>query len=172
MTKMTPVRVTNLSDVPARICMSLKSKHLSILGSVDPVAIPVGGSHEFTLQLQPTTANPDYRKLIWVSNMLNSHNDVTIQVLCVVTMPNAFLCDLSSGEQQQRRPQPRRPSLDSIHCQRQRAFCRQNYSIQQDASINFLSEYNRCSHSSRSMPRNFRNHNDTCAQTVRLRGID
>jgi hypothetical protein len=30
--------------------------------------------------LQPTTANPDYRKLIWVSNMLNSHNDVTIQV--------------------------------------------------------------------------------------------
>ena len=80
MTKVTPVRVTNLSDVPARICMSLKSKHLSIIGSADAVAIPVGGSHEFTLQLQPTTANPDYRKLIWVSNMLNPHNDVTIQV--------------------------------------------------------------------------------------------
>ena len=83
MKKTAPVRVTNLSDVPARICMSLKSKHLSILGNADPVVIPVGGSHEFTLQLQPTTANPDYRKLIWVSNMLNTHNDVTIQVCAV-----------------------------------------------------------------------------------------
>jgi hypothetical protein len=116
MTKMTPVRVTNLSDVPARICMSLKSKHLSIIGSIDPVAIPVGGSHEFTLQLQPTTANPDYRKLIWVSNMLNPHNNVTIQVGLFFIMTDAFFSDVSSGQQQQRRPQPRRPSLNSIHC--------------------------------------------------------
>ena len=90
MTKVTPVRVTNLSDVPARICISLKSKHLSILGSADPVAIPVGGFHEFTLQLQPTTANPDYRKLIWVSNMLNPHNDVTIQVCVCFFIHAAF----------------------------------------------------------------------------------
>jgi len=93
MKKTAPVRVTNLSDVPARIRMSLKSKHLSILGSADPVAIPVGGSHEFTLQLQPTTANPDYRKLIWVSNSLNPHNDVTIQV-CALFCITPSLCSI------------------------------------------------------------------------------
>jgi hypothetical protein len=102
MKKETPVRVTNLSDVPARICISLKSKHLSILGSADPVAIPVGGFHEFTLQLQPTTANPDYRKLIWVSNMLNPHNDVTIQVLSCSLSYFHYLFDLLPGQQQQR----------------------------------------------------------------------
>ncbi|ORZ34517.1 hypothetical protein BCR44DRAFT_1436350, partial [Catenaria anguillulae PL171] len=76
--KSAPVRITNLSEVPARVELSFASKVLSCLR--DDIRIPPKQSVEVKIDIYPRKVNPDYRKQITVLNLLNRDNDQIIEV--------------------------------------------------------------------------------------------
>ncbi|KAI9221655.1 hypothetical protein BC828DRAFT_397312 [Blastocladiella britannica] len=76
--KSAPVRITNLSEVPARVELSFASKVLSC--HRDELRILPRQSVEVKIDIYPRKVNPDYRKQITVINAFNRDNDQIIEV--------------------------------------------------------------------------------------------
>ncbi|KAI9176000.1 hypothetical protein H9P43_006364 [Blastocladiella emersonii ATCC 22665] len=76
--KSQPVRITNLSDIAARVSLAFASKVLSC--HRDEIRIAPRQSVEVKIDIYPRKVNPDYRKQITVMNLLNRDNDQIVEV--------------------------------------------------------------------------------------------
>ncbi len=76
--KSTPIRVTNLSDLPAHIEMRFNSKVLNCYKG--EIIIPPRQFTEVKIDIYPRKVNPEYRKQISVLNLKNRENDQIVEV--------------------------------------------------------------------------------------------
>ncbi|RIA92609.1 hypothetical protein C1645_820444 [Glomus cerebriforme] len=76
--KSAPVKITNLSELTARVELQFVSKVLNC--TRDEIIIPPKLSTEVKLYMYPRKVNVDYRKQITVVNLQNRDNDQIIQV--------------------------------------------------------------------------------------------
>jgi len=70
--------IKNLSDLPTRVEFRYISKILSSIR--EEITIPPNQSVEAALNIYPLKVNPDYRKIINVTNLLNRDNDQAFEV--------------------------------------------------------------------------------------------
>lgn len=77
--KSAPIRISNLSDLPARVELRFASKVLSCYRG--EILIPPKQWSEVKIDIYPRKVNPEYHKQITVMNLYNSDNDQVLEVL-------------------------------------------------------------------------------------------
>ena len=77
-TKSMPLKITNISDVPAKVEFRFVSKILS--APLEEINIAANKSAEVRLTIFPRKVNPDYQKQITIANLLNRDNDQQVDV--------------------------------------------------------------------------------------------
>ncbi|KAJ3214313.1 hypothetical protein HDU67_001804 [Dinochytrium kinnereticum] len=76
--KSAPLKIVNLSELPAKIELRFISKVLNSLKGV--IDIPAKQSTEVKIDIYPRKVNPEYCKQITVVNLLNRDNDQIVEV--------------------------------------------------------------------------------------------
>jgi hypothetical protein len=76
--KSLPIKITNCSDLPAKVEVRFVSKVLTCYRG--ELTVPAKQSIEVKIDIYPRKVNADYRKQITVANLLNRDNDQTVQV--------------------------------------------------------------------------------------------
>ncbi|KAI3660842.1 hypothetical protein MP638_001891 [Amoeboaphelidium occidentale] len=77
--KSMPLKIENLSELPARVLIKFSSKVLNCYRQ--EIFIAAKQATEVKMEIYPRKINSDYRKQILISNLLNHDNDQTLHVL-------------------------------------------------------------------------------------------
>lgn len=77
--KSLPIKLMNLSELPATVRLDFQSKVLNCLPS-GAITIPPKAGTELKLDIYPRKVNPDYRKQLTLYNLTNRANDQIIEV--------------------------------------------------------------------------------------------